>query len=135
MSENGYRDEVHAKDARIVKDTIYAPNRLINTVSILSTGPVFFFALLGTVAMWFRKNLRRDLSLLWMMALSFAVGYAFFWGKMRYRLPIEPYPIILSAYGFYAACAVISARFKSAVEPSASVIPRHITMTEGGSRD
>ena len=49
------------------------------------------------------KNLRRELSLLWIMALSFAVGYAFFNGKIRYRVPVEPYLIILSAYGIHAS--------------------------------
>ena len=122
MSEKGYRDELHAKDSRIVKETIYAPNRLINAVSILSTGPVFFFALVGTIAMWLRRDLRRALSILWIIALSFAVGYAFFYGKMRYRIPVEPYLIILSAYGIHATYAMISARFTSVVPSSGSII-------------
>ena len=50
MSFQGYRDELHAKDSRVIKETIYTPNRLINAVSILSTGPIFLFALLGTAA-------------------------------------------------------------------------------------
>jgi hypothetical protein len=115
MDDPGYREGLHAQDARIVEETIYRPNHLINTVSILSTGPVFLFALLGTIAMWQRKDLRRDLSMLWIMAMSFAVGYAFFWGKMRYRLPVEPYIIILSAYGLHAVYAMISARWKSVI--------------------
>ena len=122
MNEEGYRDELHARDSRIVEETIYAPNRLINTVSILSTGPVFFFALVGTIAMWLRKDLRRALSILWIIALSFAVGYAFFYGKMRYRIPVEPYIIILSAYGIHATYALISARFTSAVPSRGSII-------------
>ena len=122
MNEKGYRDELHARDSRIVKETIYTPNRLINAVSILSTGPVFFFALVGTIAMWLRRDLRRALSILWIMALSFAVGYAFFYGKMRYRIPVEPYIIILSAYGIHATYAMISARFTSVVPSSGSII-------------
>jgi 4-amino-4-deoxy-L-arabinose transferase-like glycosyltransferase len=122
MNEKGYRENLHSKDSRIVEETIYAPNRLITTVSILSTGPVFLFALLGTAAMWLRKDLRRELSILWIMALSFAVGYAFFYGKMRYRIPVEPYLIILSAYGMNAVYELISARFTSAVVSSGSFI-------------
>jgi len=122
MDDPDYRESLHAQDARIVEETIYRPNRLINAVSILSTGPVFFFALLGTIAMWQRKDLRRDLSMLWIMALSFAVGYAFFWGKMRYRIPVEPYLILLSAYGIDAAYQVIFARCKSFVASSGSII-------------
>jgi len=127
MDEQGYRESLHAQDARIVEETIYRPNHLINTVSILSTGPVFLFALLGTIAMWQRKELRRDLSILWIMAMSFAVGYAFFWGKMRYRIPVEPYPIILSAYGLHAAYAIISMRFKSVTVSGARLLVRDRT--------
>src|SRR5207344_1036447 len=89
---------------------------LINSISILSTGPIFLFALLGTVAMRLRRDLRRELSVLWIIVLSFAVGYAFFSGKIRYRIPVEPYLIILSAYGMHATYAMISACFKSLLE-------------------
>ena len=127
MGDQGYRDEFHAKDSRIIKETIYTPNRLINAVSILSTGPVFFFALIGTVAMWLRKDLRRALSVLWIITLSFAVGYAFVWGKMRYRIPVEPFLIILSAHGIHATYALLSARFTSVVPSSGSIISRRST--------
>ena len=74
MSDQSYRNELHRKDSRVIKETIYIPNRLVNAVSILSTGPIFLFAFLGTVAMCLRRDLRRALSLLWIVALSFAVG-------------------------------------------------------------
>jgi 4-amino-4-deoxy-L-arabinose transferase-like glycosyltransferase len=122
MSIPAYRDGRHAEDSRVIKETIYSPNQLINAVSILSTGPMFFFALLGTVAMWVKRHLRRELSILWIMALSFAVSYGFFSGKIRYRIPVEPYIIILSAYGIYAAYAMISARFQSALASKRSII-------------
>jgi 4-amino-4-deoxy-L-arabinose transferase-like glycosyltransferase len=124
MNDQGYRDELHANDSRIVKETIYTHNRLINAVSILSTGPVFLFALVGTAAMWLKKDLRRELSMLWLMALSFAVAYAFFVGKIRYRIPVEPYLIILSACGIHTAYAMVSARSASLMESNASIISR-----------
>jgi len=105
----------------VIKETIYSPNRLINTVSILSVSPVFLFAIFGTVAMWLRKDLRRELSILWIMPLSFAIGYAFFIGKIRYRIPVEPYLIILSAYGVHATYAMISTRLRSPLGSSASI--------------
>jgi hypothetical protein len=40
--------------------------------------------------------------------LSFAIGYSFFWGKTRYRLPIEPYIILLSAYGLQHTWVVLA---------------------------
>jgi 4-amino-4-deoxy-L-arabinose transferase-like glycosyltransferase len=127
MSKQDYRDKLHAEDPRLVRETIFTPNRLINAVSILSTGPIFLFALIGTVAMWRKKELRCELSLLWMMTLSFAVGYAFFVGKLRYRIPVEPYLIILSAYGINAAYWMIFARSKSVLVPCGSIIPRRST--------
>jgi 4-amino-4-deoxy-L-arabinose transferase-like glycosyltransferase len=127
MSDQDYRDKLHAEDPRLVRETIFTPNRLINAASILSTGPIFFFALLGTVAMCLRRDLRRELSLLWMMTLSFAVGYAFFVGKLRYRTPVEPYLIILSAYGMNATFAMIFARSKSVLVPTGSIISRRST--------
>jgi 4-amino-4-deoxy-L-arabinose transferase-like glycosyltransferase len=122
MSNQDYRDELHAIESRVVKETIYTQNSLVTAVSILSTGPIFVFALLGTVAMWPRRDVRRELSILWIMVLSFALGYTFFSGKIRYRIPVEPYLIILSAYGIHATWSMISGRFKSAVESNGSVI-------------
>jgi 4-amino-4-deoxy-L-arabinose transferase-like glycosyltransferase len=127
MGNQDYRDKLHARDSRLIKETIYVPNRLINAVSIVSTVPIFLFALLGTVAMCLRRDLRRELSMLWIMAMSFAVGYSFFVGKIRYRIPVEPYLIILSAYGMKATFAMIPANFKSFLVPSGSIISRRST--------
>jgi 4-amino-4-deoxy-L-arabinose transferase-like glycosyltransferase len=126
-TDQGYRDWLHAEDSQLVKETIYSPNRLINAVSMLSTGPIFLFALFGTVAMWLRRDLRRELSMLWIMALSFAVGYAFFIGKIRYRIPVEPYLIILSAYGIHATYARIATHSRSLLGSSGSIISRRST--------
>ncbi|MGB7951774.1 MAG: hypothetical protein WCH75_29150, partial [Candidatus Binatia bacterium] len=82
-----------------VKETIFGPNQLIYLVSIMSTVPLFIFGLIGTIAMGLQKEKRRELSMLWMIILSFALAYSFFFTQMRYRIPIEPYIIILSAYG------------------------------------
>lgn len=103
MDRPGVRDKAHEKDRRVVKSTIFTTGNLIKTVSILSTAPLFFFAIIGTVAMWFQRERRRDLWLLWGVILSFAVGYSVFYTKTRYRIPIEPYIAILSAYGLNAA--------------------------------
>ena len=99
MSRQHVRDRFHQQDSRIVKDTIFGMNRLINLVSILSTLPLFVFGIIGTIAMGLRKEQRRELSMLWTMILSFSLGYSLFFTQMRYRIPIEPYIVILSAYG------------------------------------
>jgi len=108
MANPGMREEEHRRDARIIKDTIFTTNSLITGVSILSTGPLFIFAIVGTLAMWFHKEGRRDLSLLWAIILSFAVGYSIFHTRMRYRIPIEPYITILSAYGLWKTARVLA---------------------------
>jgi 4-amino-4-deoxy-L-arabinose transferase-like glycosyltransferase len=93
------REELHVADHRIVKETIFTKNNLVMLVNLLSTGPLFLFAIAGTIAMWLEPARRRYLSLLWAIILSFAGVYSLFYAKTRYRIPIEPYITILSAYG------------------------------------
>ena len=99
MSKPDYRDNMHAKVSRVIQETIFTTNNLIMTIGIVSTGPLFFLAILGTISMWLQRERRRELCLLWGTILSFAVTYSFFYSQTRYRIPIEPYILILSAYG------------------------------------
>jgi len=99
MADPAYRAQAHEKESRVVKDTIFTTNAIITTVSILTTGPLFIFAILGSAAIWFERKRRHHLALLWGIILSFAVAYSFFVAKTRYRIPIEPYIAILSACG------------------------------------
>jgi hypothetical protein len=101
MDWPSYREALHKRDNRIVQNTIFTSNGLINTVSILTTAPLFLFAIIGTAVMLFEQERRRYLALLWMTILSFAVVYSIFYAKTRYRIPIEPYITILSAYGLW----------------------------------
>jgi hypothetical protein len=98
MSYQPYREALHQQDARMVTQTVFGTS-WTSLVSLLSTGPMFLLALIGTWALWFQKERRPVLSLLCITILSFAFGYSFFFAKTRYRLPVEPYIIILSAYG------------------------------------
>ena len=43
-----------------------------------------------------------------MTVLSFAIGYSFFYAKIRYRIPVEPYIIILSAYGLRQMWSILA---------------------------
>jgi hypothetical protein len=81
--------------------------------------PIFFFAIIGTLAMWLRRERWRDLSLLLAIIFSAAIGYSPFYAQMRYRIPIEPYIVILSAYGLTKTWLVLASRLacgKSKVE-------------------
>jgi len=112
MSKPGYREKLHNTQPRVVKDTVYRPGLLINVVSILSTGPVLFFGILGAAAMWRRRELR-ELAMLLAMIFAFAIGYSLFVGKIRYRIPVEPYIIILGAYGIVQTWQYLSQRYES----------------------
>jgi 4-amino-4-deoxy-L-arabinose transferase-like glycosyltransferase len=110
MSKPGYREKLHRTQPRLVKDTIYKPGLLINLVSIVSTGPVLLFGIFGAAVMW-RRGECRELLILLAMIFSFALGYALFVGKIRYRIPVEPYIIILCAYGMTQAWQYLSQRY------------------------
>jgi len=99
MDSPKVRKEAHEADHRIVKETIFTKNNLVTLINLLSTGPLFLFAIIGTVTMWLEPARRRYLALLWAIILSFAGVYSVFYAKTRYRIPIEPYITILSAYG------------------------------------
>ena len=107
MSQPAFREKMHGKDSRIVKKTIVG-TRWTDLISILSVGPMFFFALIGIGAMCVDRERRRHLSLLCLIILSFAAGYAFFYGRVRYRIPIEPYILMLSAYGLTQMWAMLA---------------------------
>jgi 4-amino-4-deoxy-L-arabinose transferase-like glycosyltransferase len=98
MNQPAVREKVYAEDSRIVRKAVFTTS-WTSLVTALSVGPTFLFALIGTGAMWFAKDRRRDLSLLILTIMSFAMTHSLFYGKMRYRIPVEPYIIILSAYG------------------------------------
>ena len=128
MDRPGYRQQWHEKDQRMVKDTIFNANDLINAVGLLSTGALFLFAIVGTLGMCVEQNRWRDLSLLWALILSFAVTYSMFVTRTRYRIPIEPYITILSAYGLKMAWSVLVA--KRSVSSSNSSVNCKVSRTK-----
>jgi hypothetical protein len=64
--------------------------------------PVLLLSLAGAGV---RRFARADRALLWLVPLSTAAAYAFFFSQMRYRIPVEPELIVLAA-GAYAALPV-----------------------------
>jgi 4-amino-4-deoxy-L-arabinose transferase-like glycosyltransferase len=117
MNRPGFRQEMHRADRRVVKETTFG-TPWTSLVSLLSEGPMFLFAIIGVAVMSFQKERRRDLSLLCGVILSFAFGYSLFWGKMRYRLPIEPYIVILCAYGLRCLWLALPKRSARAPVPA-----------------
>jgi 4-amino-4-deoxy-L-arabinose transferase-like glycosyltransferase len=117
MSKPGYREKLHRTKPRLVRETIYRPGLLISLVSIISTGPVLLFAVVGAAAMWLTGD-RRQLLMLLATIFSFALGYSLFVGKIRYRIPVEPYIIILGAYGMTQTWQFLSQRYDFRARPS-----------------
>ena len=99
MSDQKLRDKFHERNSRVVRRTVFGVNSLTSLVSLLSTGPVFLLALYGVISLA-RAGQWRELSLMAMVVLSFAFAYAFFFSQMRYRIPVEPYIIVVAGYGF-----------------------------------
>jgi 4-amino-4-deoxy-L-arabinose transferase-like glycosyltransferase len=98
MNNDAQREEYHAEASQVVRKTVVGKS-WTSLISMLSVGPMFFFALIGCGTMALQAEQRRAWSLFSMTIFSLAIGYSFFISKMRYRIPIEPYIVIFSAYG------------------------------------
>ncbi len=79
--------------------------------------PVLLFFLAGLFTL---KGHWRAASLLVFMILSTALIYSFFQTKLRYRMPVEPYMIILAAH---AVCAMVQ-RLRFMVDPTKDEAPK-----------
>ncbi len=108
MSSPKVRERYHRRDARVLTTPVFSASGLPKIISVAATIPLFVFALVGTITMWWRKGYGRELSFLWTLILSFAIGYSLFFAKMRFRVPIEPYLVILGAYGLVRTYSVFS---------------------------
>lgn len=69
-------------------------------MSVLSYGPILLLAIFGLIFAW--KSHRKYVLLFGLLFLSFTIGYAFFITKARFRLPLDPYLIILGSYGAWS---------------------------------
>ncbi len=67
-----------------------------NLMSVLITGPMLLLALCGV---WCGRRRLRELSPLLVVVLTFACAYSFFLTHVRYRLPVEPYLIVVASFG------------------------------------
>lgn len=94
------------KNPRLVEEIPFG-NSLVNAVSAFAVSFLYIFALLGIRAMWLTRSAREYLFLYLGLVLSFAAGYALSWGKIRYRVPVDPYIILLSAWGVYWAWSAV----------------------------
>ena len=96
--DRDYRQKFHEVDDRMVVDHPFT-SPLMDWVSILTYGPVFFLALAGIVLCLDSWTL---LSLPIFLLLSHALGYSLFFSQTRYRLPVEFCLMILAGGGGWA---------------------------------
>jgi len=97
MSDQRMRDVFHQKSSKVVKKTVFGGNSLTFWASVLSIGPVLFLALIGAGLMLYERRLA-EVTLVAGVVLSFAVAYSFFFTQLRYRIPVEPYIMVLTGY-------------------------------------
>ncbi|MDZ7330980.1 MAG: glycosyltransferase family 39 protein [candidate division KSB1 bacterium] len=71
-------------------------DRLSKLMSVLSYGPILLFAIFGLIISW---RDRKEYTLLFVLLfVSFTISYAFFITKTRFRLPLDPYLIMLASF-------------------------------------
>jgi len=97
MSDQRMRDAFHQKSSKVVKKTVFGGNSLTFWASVLSIGPVLLLALVGSGLMLYERRLA-ELALVAGVVLSFALAYSFFFTQLRYRIPVEPYIMILTGF-------------------------------------
>ena len=69
---------------------------LSKILSIVTYGPVLLLAIAGFILSFSQR--KKYVCLMLCLFLSFTVGYALFITKVRFRLPLEPYLIILASF-------------------------------------
>jgi len=60
--------------------------------------------------------------LLSFLIITLAATQAFFFGKVRYRIPVEPLMILMAVYGFYAVFELSKLGWPERIRINASVI-------------
>lgn len=88
---------------QLFPDRVMSQNQFTNwkttAISLFTFGPILVFFVVG---IFFSVKDWRNAALLVITVMSFALGYSFFQTRIRYRIPIEPFMIILASYGFYS---------------------------------
>jgi len=90
------RAALHANDTRLPTEPSF-PADLRDRLSAVSWALVLGLALLGLGAVW--RHRRLDAVLLLLVSLVFALGYAAFMGKIRYRIPVVPLVMVIASAG------------------------------------
>ncbi len=112
-ADPNYNAGIHEKDKRITKINKFSQSQLSSLISAVTFGAIMGLAILGLLCSG--KDFRKSLLLL-SAILALAVTYSFYYGKMRYRIPVEPLMIVYAANGVKTALAFIASKFRIGYE-------------------
>ncbi len=106
-ADANYNADYHEKDKRITKTNKFSQSQLSSVISVVTFGSILAFGILGLLSSG--NDLRKSLLLLTAI-LVLAVTYSFYFGKVRYRIPIEPLMIVYAANGIKTVLALAQKR-------------------------
>jgi 4-amino-4-deoxy-L-arabinose transferase-like glycosyltransferase len=104
------RAAIHGRDPRVSKEAV-VPSRSRDLVSLIASSVEFGLALIGLVLLW--RSRRAAALLLSTVTVVFALGYALFVAKLRYRIPILPLVFILAGVTVCTLGSRMRTRFAS----------------------
>jgi 4-amino-4-deoxy-L-arabinose transferase-like glycosyltransferase len=102
------RARLHRRDPRLSTGSL-TPIGLRNLVSTIASAVEFGLALVGFVFLW--RTRRRTAILLGAVTIAFALGYALFVAKLRYRIPVLPLVFLLAGLGAWKLAGAIAEYF------------------------
>lgn len=106
-ADPNYNLRVHAVDPRITKSNPFSGQNLSRPVNALAFGPILVFAFAGFFLCW--ETVSRD-AIAEFPDHNLSCNSGLFFGKVRYRIPVEPLMILMAVYGFYAVFELFKVR-------------------------
>jgi 4-amino-4-deoxy-L-arabinose transferase-like glycosyltransferase len=102
------RAALHQKDPRLPTGALVPPG-LRDLVSTLLSAVEFGLALVGLIILWRMRS--REALLISLVTIAFALGYALFVAKLRYRIPVLPLVFVLAGVGAWKLATALAAVF------------------------
>jgi 4-amino-4-deoxy-L-arabinose transferase-like glycosyltransferase len=95
-SDPQYNLKIYQKDKRIINKNIFSLSKWKDIIVPLAFGNVMLFAIFG--CFFIHAHFKKVLLLIFPI-LTLALTYSFFITTIRYRIPIEPFMLIIAAHG------------------------------------
>jgi hypothetical protein len=112
------RAALHQRDPRLPTGA-FVPSGVRDLVSMIASIVEFGLALFGLVFLW--RTQRAAALLIGTVTITFALGYALFVAKLRYRIPVLPLVFVLAGVGAWKlgapVIALLAGRIKAGAAP------------------